>query len=191
MNFLKFIIIRNTLYHLLIEKRFKLFFSNDNNEQGFEKEVTLFASFLLMPDEALKNYMEKNNIIKLNLDTIINLEQYFQIGHHAMLIRLKQDNYITEVELKEYMHKSIIQESANRGFSTELYDFPQEREYNVLGKYIKLVNEFAQKNLITSDERQELLSDAFRIDLIYIYVQLKISLILNNINVNVTDDSLK
>lgn len=155
------------LYHLLIEKSFKLFVCNDNNETDSEKEANIFASFLLMPDEALKMYIEKNNLTKLNLDNIIHLEQYFQIGHHAMLIRLKQDNYITEAELKEYRKKSIIHESANRGFSTELYDFPAKSEYKVLGKYIKLVNELAQKDLISSGEQQELLSDAFRMDLIY------------------------
>ena len=155
------------LYHLLIEKSFKLFVCNDNNKSDSEKEANIFASFLLMPDEALKIYIKKNNITKLNLDNIINLEQYFQIGHRAMLIRLKQDNYITEVEFQEYKNKSIIRESASRGFSTELYDFPQESEYKVLGKYIKLVNELAQKDLISSGEQQELLSDAFRVDLIY------------------------
>lgn len=155
------------LYHLLIEKSFKLFVCNDNNESDSEKEANIFASFLLMPDEALKTYIKKNNITQLNLDNIINLEQYFQIGHHAMLIRLKQDNHITEVELQEYMNKSIMHESANRGFSTELYATPQESEYKVLGKYIKLVNELAQKDLISLGEQQELLSDAFRLDLIY------------------------
>lgn len=155
------------LYHLLIEKSFKLFVCNDNNESDSEKEANIFASFLLMPDEALKTYLKNNKIKKLNLDNIINLEQYFQIGHQAMLIRLKQDNYITELELQGYMNKYVMDEAANRGFSTELYDFPQKSEYIVLGKYIKLVNELAQKDLISSGEQQELLSDAFRLDLIY------------------------
>lgn len=155
------------IYHLVIEKSFKLFVCNDNNESDSEKEANIFASYLLMPDEALKKFIEKNNITQLNLDNIINLEQYFQIGHYAMLIRLKQDNYITEVELHEYMNKSIIHESAKRGFSTELYDFPQKSEYKILGKYIKLVTELAEKDLISPGEQQELLSDAFRLDLIY------------------------
>lgn len=155
------------LYHLLVEKSFKLFLCNDNNQNESEKEANIFASFLLMPDEALTSFIKKNNITKFDIDAIIKLEQYFQIGHYAMLIRLKQDHYITESELQDFMRIPITRESANRGFSTELYDFPLKNEYKVYGKYINLINELNSQNVITPGEKQELLLNAFRGDLVY------------------------
>lgn len=154
------------LYHLLIEKRFHFSLCNDVQSDS-EKEANIFASFLLMPDEALKNYLDIYNISKLNLDDIIKLEGFFQIGHYDMLIRLKEDDYITEEEFEDYLDISAVYETAIRGFPTDMYMAPEKRKYKVLGKYIRLVNESTSKDLITSAEKQELLSDAFMGDLIY------------------------
>ena len=155
------------LYHLLVEKNFKLFLCNDNNQSDSEMEANIFASFLLMPDEALASYIEKNNITKFDINAVIRLEQYFQIGHYTMLIRLKQNHHITESELQDFMKIPITHESANMGFSTELYDFPLKKEYKVYGKYINLINELDLQNIITPGEKQELLLNAFRGDLVY------------------------
>lgn len=156
------------LYHLLIEKEFKFKVCNDNDRNDTsEKEANIFASFLLMPEEALKNYIDLNSISSWNLDEIIKIEQHFQMSHEAMLIRLKKFGCITEDELQTYNKIGIKAEAKQRNIPTKLYETPLEKKYTVLGKYIDLIEKLDSNNLISSGKRRELLLDAFRGDLVY------------------------
>lgn len=155
------------LYHLLIEKELKFKICTENDKDTSEREANTFASFLLMPEEALKNYIELNNIQIWNLDEIIKIEQYFQMSHEAMLIRLKKFGCINEQELQDLMNIKITNTAKQKNFSTELYKPPTEIQYTVLGKYINLIDKLNSNNIISSGKRRELLLDAFRGDLVY------------------------
>lgn len=156
------------LYHLLIEKDFKFRVCNDNDsDETSEKEANIFASFLLMPEEALKNYIELNSITSWNLDEIIKIEQYFQMSHEAMLIRLKKFGCITEDELQIYKKVGITTAAKQRNIPIELYESPLKPEHSVFGKYINLIEELYSNNILSSGKKRELLLDAFRGDLVY------------------------
>ena len=157
------------IYHLLVEENsFNFFFCNNSNDDSSEKEANMFASFLLMPKEALNYYIKKNNINEWDIDTIIKIEQYFKIGHFSMLMRLKQEKYITEKQFQKLNSIEIIKEFSSRGFSTELYEEVDEKyRFKVFGKQINLIKDLYENNGITSGKRDELLFSAFRDDLVY------------------------
>ena len=147
------------LYHLLIEKKFKLFVCNDDEmNDDSEREANNFASFLLMPSLALENFIDLNNI---------KIEQNFQISHEAMLYRLYQDGKISYQEREDFRQIRITHAAKNRNISSKLYELPSEPTYTVLGKYIDLIEELDSNNVISSGKRRELLLDAFRGDLVY------------------------
>lgn len=156
------------LYHLLIEKKFKFFVCNDNEgNNDSEKEANIFASFLLMPSQALNNFVDSNNISKWDLENLINIEQYFQISHDAMLYRLKEESMISNREYDYFSNIGIIQISKDINVPTRLYEIPSKPKFIVLGKYINLIDELDANNLISSGKRRGLLLDAFRGDLVY------------------------
>lgn len=156
------------LYHLLVEKKFNLFVCNDDERYNdSEKEANSFASFLLMPSQALENFIDLNNISKWNLENIIKIEQHFQISHEAMLYRLYQDSKISYHERENFRQIGIVRAAKNRKISSKLYERPSEPKYTVLGKYIDLIEKLDSNNVISSGKRRELLLDAFRGDLVY------------------------
>ena len=110
------------LYHLLIEKDFKFSFCNDNidSNNDSEKEANIFASFLLISEEALTKYIETNNISNWNLESIINIEQYFQISHETLLNRLKDSNKINKQDFDKYSNVDIINVCKKMNISTKL-----------------------------------------------------------------------
>lgn len=156
------------LYHLCIEKEIKFKVCNDNNyNDPSEIEANEFASFLLMPEDALKNYIDSNRISSWNLDEIIKIEQYFQMSHDAMLISLKKFGCITEYDRQQFKKIKITTAAKLRNFRTELYETPLKPQHTVFGKYISLIEELNSKDIISSGKRRELLLDAFRGDLVY------------------------
>ena len=77
------------LYHVLYEEgmqRVICDMSMNGNKSDSEKEADQFASYLLMPYDALLEY--EHNKGKWDLEKVIDAEQFFQVSHQAMLHRL-------------------------------------------------------------------------------------------------------
>ena len=91
------------LYHLLIEENSgKPIICNNPLRDDSEREADKFASYLLMSEEGLSQYCDMNSINEWNLTSIISVEQYFQISHHSLLIRLLNKGLISRKEYDEY-----------------------------------------------------------------------------------------
>ena len=71
-----------------------------DDKSDSEKEADMFASYLLVPYDALQQYAEKKN--GWELEDVIEAEQFFQISHKAMLLRLFTENYISREKFEEY-----------------------------------------------------------------------------------------
>ena len=94
------------LYHVLYEEgmqRVICDMSMNGNKSDSEKEADQFASYLLMPYDALLEY--EHNKEKWNLEKVIDAEQFFQVSHQAMLHRLVYDNLLDNEVADKY--KSI------------------------------------------------------------------------------------
>jgi len=157
------------LYHLLIEENTgKPIICNNPYRDDSEREADKFASYLLMSEEGLSQYCDMNSIDEWNLSNIISVEQYFQISHHALLIRLLNNRLISKKEFDEYKGKYISYEARIRGYGDELYrPSPEEDQYMTLGKYINTIEYLDETNKISQSKKKELLLDGYRGDLVF------------------------
>lgn len=157
------------LYHLLIEENTgKPIICNNHLRDDSEREADKFASYLLMSEEGLSQYCDMNNIDEWNLSNIISVEQYFQISHHALLIRLLNNRLISKKEFDEYKGKYISYEARIRGYGDELYrPSHKEDQYMTLGKYINTIEYLDETNKISQSKKKELLLDGYRGDLVF------------------------
>lgn len=152
------------LYHLFYEDAaFTICNLNSNDE--IEKNANQFASFLLMPINALYSYKKENNIEKWNLNSIIDCEQYFQISHEALLYRLKNGSDITFEEFNKFK-PNIKNKAQHCGYDSSLYEPYIDKNYTI-GNYVRLVEEVYQKDLISNGKREEYLIESYLIDLVY------------------------
>lgn len=157
------------LYHLLFEEdKEDIIICEDSNKDDSEIEANIFASYLIMPYEGLERYYKTNNIGKWTLEDTIRAEQFFQMSHHAMLFRLKEQEFITKEECINFRKVFIGYEARINGFSDDLYVQSEEsKKYYSLGKYIRSVEKAFSNKRISSGKRDELLLDAFRSDLTF------------------------
>ena len=130
-----------------------------------KKNANHFASFLLIPTNALYSYKKENNIEKWDLNSIIDCEQYFQISHEALLYRLKTGGDISSDEFNLFKH-NIKNNALHRGYDSSLYEPYIDKNYTV-GNYVRLVEEVYAKDLISNGKREEYLIQSYLNDLVY------------------------
>lgn len=157
------------LYHILYEENMNRVIcdmSMGDAKSDSEREADWFASYFLMPYDALMEYGEK--IDKWNIDAVIEAEQFFQISHMAMLFRLKNDGRISASDFNEFKLCAVSRKAASLGYGKELYlPMPEEKLYFTTGEYIRKVEHLSEMELISTGKKEELLLDAFRADIVY------------------------
>ena len=157
------------LYHVLYEENMQRVICDMNmseEKSESEREADQFASYLLMPFDALLQYEDEKS--KWNLEKVIDAEQFFQISHQAMLRRLVSDNLLSKEIAEEYKTITVSIEAAKLGYGKELYfSTDKSKQYFTTGEYIRKVEMMAEKNMISNGKREELLLDAHRADIVY------------------------
>ncbi len=157
------------LYHVLYEdgmQRTICDMSMTMDKSDSEKEADAFASYLLLPYDAMIQYEHENGI--WNLDNIISAEQFFQISHQAMLHRLVSDGRLSSRKAEEYKNITVSSYAAKMGYGKELYfSTEQGKQYFTTGEYVRKVEMLAEKELISSGKREELLLEAYRPDIVF------------------------
>lgn len=153
------------LYHLFIQKDFTSETTIqvgrfEKNEDTIEYYADLFASYLLMPKEAvlelIPNHELSNKDSQITLDTVVKLEQYFQVSRSAMLMRLKSMRLISWDTYNSYK-ENIKLSAARRGFSTNLYS-PTD-DTLIIGEYGDLANSLVENGLISEGDYFSLMMD--------------------------------
>lgn len=157
------------LYHVLYEENMQRVIcdmSMNGDKSESEREADQFASFLLMPYDALLEYEHDKS--KWNLEKVIDAEQFFQVSHQAMLHRLVCDNLLSNDIADAYKAVTVSTAAARLGYGKELY-FPTDKskQYFTTGEYIRKVEKMAEKDLISDGKREELLLEAYRADIVY------------------------
>lgn len=159
------------LYHVLYEDNMQRIICEMNindNKSDSEKEADQFASYLLMPYDALIQYAPDKS--KWNLEKIIDTEQFFQLSHQAMLHRLVYDRLLSHNDADQYKNTKISTEAAKLGYNKDLYlPTDENKKYLTTGEYIRKVENMVKDDLISEGKREELLLDAFRADIVYNY----------------------
>ncbi|MCH5253374.1 MAG: ImmA/IrrE family metallo-endopeptidase [Lachnospiraceae bacterium] len=157
------------LYHVLYEEGMQRVICDMNmnaDKSVSEREADQFASYLLMPHDALLQYRQGKK--SWDIGTIIDAEQFFQISHQAMIYRLSFEHLITEKEADRYKLIAVSTEAARMGYGKELY-FPADKrkQYFTTGEYIRKVEQMVEKELISNGKKEELLLEAYRADIVY------------------------
>jgi Zn-dependent peptidase ImmA (M78 family) len=127
--------------------------------RGSEQVADIFATYLLMPEDAIFNQLRlrKKLDAKLTLADIINLEQFFGVSRKAMCWRL-EDLKLMNREQSENWCTNVIQSAVSLGKNTDLY-MPTNDE-TIFSDYAEKASEALQKNLITESRYKEILADA-------------------------------
>lgn len=148
------------LYHLLYEY-------NENDEyvpaKNSEELADTFASYFLIPEDALIKYLMKNGIVinrKITLEDIVNVENYFQVSRKAMLNRLRDLGIITAEEQVRYSH-DVIKSVRKAGGDISKYTEPINPKIEVVGEMKSLVNKLVDENKISNGKYEEYLFDMF------------------------------
>jgi len=130
-----------------------------NRAPESEETADLFATHLLMPEDAIFNQLRlrKRLDVALTLADIINLEQFFGVSRKAMCWRLEDLKLITR-ELSERCCTNVIQSARSLGKSTALYRPTHEK--SIISDYAEKASEALQKNVITQSRYEEILADA-------------------------------
>jgi len=161
------------LYHLFFHEDFKSIVCGadlETNKDPQEKEADMFASYFLAPYESL-SYFIKNRLGKekhqLELEDIVRLEQHYGLSRQATLLRLINEGYITRSKAGT-MKTGIIASAIRLGYDDKLYTpTPEDKQYAAFGKYIKMVENLREKELISAGKYEELLLNGFRGDIVY------------------------
>lgn len=137
--------------------------SLSNNQSKNDKIADMFASFFLAPIKAFKD--KTSNLTKEDIKEvdIIRLEQYFGMSRLAILYRLKMEKLIDN-DWDKYT-KNVILNAKKYGFDDNLY-LKTSFGNKTFGKYLSLINELKEKDLISRGKEIELLLTAYRDDLI-------------------------
>ena len=117
------------LYHVLYEEgmqRVICDMSMNSDKSESEREADQFASYLLMPYDALLEYEHYKE--KWSLEKIIDAEQFFQVSHQAMLHRLVCDNLLSDSIADKYKNLTVSTVAARLGYGKELYFSTEEKK---------------------------------------------------------------
>lgn len=135
-----------------------------------EEEADQFASYLLMPPDALSDLIgqiKDNGKNRLSVKEIVRIEQHFQISRQAVLHRLIEEKELTHQEA-DFMRQNVTLSAINLGYSNTLYKpMPKEKQYGTYGYYIQQADKAMEQGLISGGKYEELLLAAFRDDLVY------------------------
>lgn len=160
------------LYHLYYDFSEKSSVSSLKIGSGdeIERSADQFASYFLLPSEALYAYMDgirSSGRNSLNIEDVIKLEQYFGLSHKAIIYRLL-DEGLVDYEFAKSMDSGVIEIAARLGYDTSLYYPPHENQrVLVLGAYISKAEKLLEKDMISRAKYEELLLDAFKDDIVY------------------------
>jgi Zn-dependent peptidase ImmA (M78 family) len=155
--------IGHELYHLFIQEDFTAETTYNvgqyNKSDKNEWRADMFASFLLMPQAGISSMIpveEMQRGKELSLDTIVNLEQYFQVSRAAMLYRLKSLGMIDEPTRKKHS-RGVTVSAQRRGFPDTLYVSNGVTEF--IGKYGDLANHLVENEKISEGDYYSLMKD--------------------------------
>ncbi len=161
------------LYHLFYHRELgRVICPSDfgNKKDAREIEADKFATYFLAPPEALRRFLTqdigRDPDQQLSKSDLVRIGQHFKMSHQAVLWRLVDERYLSR-EDKERMESGVTRTALRLGFDASLYEpSPEHLRYRTLGSYIKKATELLEQDLVSCGKYEELLLDAFRIDLV-------------------------
>jgi Zn-dependent peptidase ImmA (M78 family) len=147
------------IYHLFVQKDFEEIQCRevvDPKEKKNESNANAFASNVLLPKDGLLKIIPKEELKKdtISIKTVLNIEQYFSCSHSALIVRLKQLNFISD-KFDERNNTDIKLLAKQYGYSLTLYE-PGNDNF-VLGNYGVKAKKLFDDNIISKTHYVELM----------------------------------
>ena len=138
-------------------------------EDEYEEEykANQFAVNFLLPEQAVEFVLSRRvKDKKIELDDVIFLEQYFEVSHQLMLIRLKELGYINNVQYEEFK-TNVIKRAYELGYFTEIYKPTNDKGIKVYSKYLELATRLYEQGRISTGKYEELLIEGGYADIVF------------------------
>jgi Zn-dependent peptidase ImmA (M78 family) len=116
--------IGHELYHLLYDEHPTPHLCVKGESAGTERDANLFSSALLMPEDGLRRGVsaEETRTGRIELATVLRLEQLYGVSRSALLYRMKDLRLIDEQERKRLADISIKESAKEYGYDLSLYE---------------------------------------------------------------------
>ena len=143
--------VAHELYHIEIEHRGQGVICKKGTITDSEKEADRFASYFLLPCDALEWFAEKYEVKDWTLEQIVRLSQFFRMSFQAVVYRLHQERKINDVAYHKLINSNILDIIKDTGTDMSLYmKSPEEEMEKSYGQYSQLL-ERAHKEERISD----------------------------------------
>lgn len=153
--------IGHELYHLFIQENFKsqkcsvgIF---DRAKDPEEYRADLFAAFLLLPEEGIKQMIPDEELKRgatISLQTILKIEHFYSVSRRALLYRLLNLDFITSATY-EQLTIGVKKGAAQNGYPIYLYEKGNASE--VIGDYGVIANNLLEADKISESHYLELM----------------------------------
>lgn len=136
-----------------------------------ERKANIFASYFLMPTEALDYYMCKKNLSKnknaLSSKDIIEISTYFGLSYLATIVRLEKfEKMLTREKAEEYKKLNAEELAKSNGICTDLYKATKE-EFWIITDYVDEVQKALMNEKITEGKYESLLLEGGFDDIVF------------------------
>lgn len=132
--------VAHELYHIEIENREEGIICKKGTKTESEKEADRFASYFLLPCDALEWFIDKYKVKQWTLEQIIRLSQLFRMSFQAIVYRLHEEGRIKELRYHELIKQNILDMVGDKGIDVSLYmKSPKEEIEKLYGQYSKLL----------------------------------------------------
>lgn len=153
--------IAHECYHLFVQQNFSFSISPVglfDTRSGEEYNADLFAAIFLLPETGIKSLIPDHELgkNKINLKTILKIEQYFGTSRQALLYRLKQLGIIDQAHIDVFA-QNVKRGALEHGYSIDLYESGNNNL--VLGDYGSLARELFDQEKISESHYFSLLID--------------------------------
>ena len=150
--------IGHELYHLYFDENPQPHMCGMDGKSPTEQSADMFASNLLLPRVGLLSMLpeEYSASKKLDLATVVKMEQLFGVSRQALLFRLKRLGIIDESQLQTMLLASTRGLAQCCGYDSSLYE--RGNEGLVIGDYSALATALFEKGSISEGHYNELIN---------------------------------
>lgn len=148
--------IGHELYHLYYNENPQPHMCGTDGKAPTEQSADMFASNLLLPRVGLLAMLPEDfpTSKKLDLATVVKMEQKFQVSRQALLYRLKRLGIIGEDVLQSLLLAPTRDAAQRRGYDVALYE--NGNEGLIIGDYSSLATDLFEKGRISEGHYNEL-----------------------------------
>ncbi len=150
--------IAHELYHLFFDDNPHPHMCGTDRKAPTEQSADMFSSNLLLPRVGLLAMLPDDfqSSKKLDIATVVKMEQKFQVSRQALLYRLKRLSIIGEDQLQTLLLAPTRDAAQRRGYDLALYE--NGNEGLVIGDYSLLATDLLEKGLISEGHYNELIN---------------------------------